>query len=225
MPHLAFDVYGTLIDHHGTYEWFARRGIAQARELLTQWREKQLEYTFRRALMRTYADFPTCTREALLFVCARHGIVLTAADLDELLALYRQLPAYPDVAAGLTELQRQGVPCWAFSNGRGDDVQALLDQAGLAPLITGVVSLLDIRTYKPDPAAYAYFRQRAATGEDPVWLISSNPFDLIGGKATGMRTIWVRRQATALFDPWGERPDAEVRDIGGISAVLDAMSG
>jgi len=222
MPHLAFDVYGTLIDPLGLLSWFESHGVLQARDLVVLWREKQLEYTFRRALMRTYADFPTCTRDALIYACERHGVALTSGDLDDVIGRYRTLPAYPDVAAGLTDLRRSGLPCWAFSNGRGDDVQALMDRAGLAPLISGVVSLLDIRTYKPDPAAYAYFRERAATGNDEVWLISGNPFDLIGAKAAGMRTIWLRRQISTIFDPWGERPDAEVRTIGEINGVVGA---
>ena len=220
MPHLAFDVYGTLIDPLGLLSWFEARSVPQTRELVAQWREKQLEYTFRRALMRDYADFPTCTREALIQVCERHGLVLSAAELADVIGRYRTLPAYADVAVGLTGLRRLGLPCWAFSNGRGDDVQALMDHAGLAPWITGVVSLHDIRTYKPDPAAYAYFRDRAATGADAVWLISGNPFDLIGAKAAGMRTIWVRRQETTIFDPWGGRPDAVVRGIGEIIDVV-----
>lgn len=220
MPHLAFDVYGTLIDPLSLLSWFEARGVPQARELMVQWREKQLEYTFRRALMRDYADFPTCTRDALMHVCERRALGLSAAAVDEVIGCYRTLPAYPDVADGLARLRRSGLSCWAFSNGRGDDVQALMDHAGLSPWITGVVSLSDIRTYKPDPAAYAYFRERAATGEDEVWLVSGNPFDLIGAKAMGMRTIWIRRQATTIFDPWGGRPDAEVCRFGEIAAVL-----
>ena len=68
---LAFDVYGTLIDPLGiaaTLQGFiGERAIPFAQA----WRDKQLEYLFRRALMRDYRDFPTCTRQSLEFVDTR----------------------------------------------------------------------------------------------------------------------------------------------------------
>ncbi|MGD8576862.1 MAG: haloacid dehalogenase type II, partial [Thiohalophilus sp.] len=64
-PVLAFDIYGTLIDTHGVVEELQSRIGDRAWDFSRRWREKQLEYTFRRGLMKNYIDFPTCTRQAL----------------------------------------------------------------------------------------------------------------------------------------------------------------
>jgi 2-haloacid dehalogenase len=37
----------------------------QASAFLCRWREKQLEYSFRRGLMRRYENFAVCTRQVL----------------------------------------------------------------------------------------------------------------------------------------------------------------
>jgi 2-haloacid dehalogenase len=60
---LAFDVYGTLVDPFGMAKPLAHDLGAKATEFADCWREKQLECSFRRSLMRNYADFSICTSE------------------------------------------------------------------------------------------------------------------------------------------------------------------
>jgi len=59
---LAFDIYGTLIDPHGVVDELRQLLGDKAPEFSRVWREKQLEYTWRRGLMRRYEDFGVCTR-------------------------------------------------------------------------------------------------------------------------------------------------------------------
>jgi len=54
---LAFDVYGTLVDPSGMAVHLSADLGVKATEFADYWREKQLEYSFRRGLMRNYADF------------------------------------------------------------------------------------------------------------------------------------------------------------------------
>jgi 2-haloacid dehalogenase len=54
---LAFDVYGTLVDPSGMAAHLAPDLGAKAAEFADCWREKELEYSFRRGLMHNYADF------------------------------------------------------------------------------------------------------------------------------------------------------------------------
>lgn len=58
-PVLAFDVYGTLIDTQGVTTELERRltDASKAGEFAKRWREKQLEYSFRHALMGAYVPF------------------------------------------------------------------------------------------------------------------------------------------------------------------------
>jgi 2-haloacid dehalogenase len=71
---LAFDVYGTLIDPFHMEEHLRAAFGEKAREASELWRTKQLEYSFRRALMKKYRNFGECTAQALRFVSAQLGI-------------------------------------------------------------------------------------------------------------------------------------------------------
>lgn len=214
---LAFDVYGTLVDTAGVAEALGPLAGERAAAFARRWRAVQLEYSFRRALMRDYRDFAVCIAQAFDAVCLEYGLAPGHAQREALLALYRSLPAFPDAVPALRRLaasQGRVVRRYAFSNGRLDDVQSLLGHAGLAGALEGVVSLEPARTYKPDPAAYAWFCRQAATAGTQPWLISANPFDVLGALACGWQAAWIRRSRDAVFDPWGVPPSATFSDLG-----------
>ena len=140
---LAFDVYGTLVDTAGVRRALAAEigeiGLAAeigeselAAKLAARWREKQLEYSFRRALMRAYADFSICARDALVAVCAEIGIDLPPAARARLLAAHARLPLFADVRPALEALTRAEIPLFAFSNGARAAVREVLENGGAA---------------------------------------------------------------------------------------------
>ena len=67
---LAFDVYGTLIDTHGVVTLLEELVGDKAKEFSRTWRDKQLEYSFRKGLMQNYETFAVCTSQALDYTCA-----------------------------------------------------------------------------------------------------------------------------------------------------------
>lgn len=204
---IAFDVYGTLVDPLAMRAPLAPLAGDRADQLAALWRRKQIEYAFRRALMRRYEPFAVCTLDALRFAAATLGILLDAAGESRLLDAYGRLPLFPDVAASLHSLRSAGATLVAFSNGAEAAVRALLDHAGIAHLLDDVISVDDLRTFKPDPAVYLYLAQRLARPPGQVWLVSANGWDVIGAAACGLRTAWLARDPDALYDPWGGRPD------------------
>ena len=62
---LAFDVYGTLIDTQAVVEKLQDIRGYKDKGFSDTWRQKQLEYSFRRGLMQQYENFAVCTRHAL----------------------------------------------------------------------------------------------------------------------------------------------------------------
>jgi 2-haloacid dehalogenase len=210
---LAFDVYGTLIDTDGVVEALQRIIGDKAERFSKTWRDKQLEYSFRRGLMQNYENFAICTSQALDYTCLFYNVLLTSSQKDELLGIYRILPAFSDVKEGLNNLQTAGFGLYAFSNGKADALEMLLDNAGIKDLFQGIVSVDDLKTFKPSPATYCHFlRQAKATG-DSAWLISSNPFDVIGAISAGMKAAWVQRSPDAVFDPWGIEPTITINNL------------
>jgi 2-haloacid dehalogenase len=210
---LAFDVYGTLIDTHGVVVMLGKHVGEKASEFSRIWREKQLEYSFRRGLMQNYQNFAVCTSDALDYTCAYFKASLSQGDKQELLDAYKVLPAFDDVKEGLDLARKAGFRMFAFSNGSAEAVQALLINAGIREYFIDVVSVDEMKSFKPNPGVYCHFLRRAgATGAD-AWLISSNPFDVIGAISSGMRAAWVQRTPEALFDPWGIEPTLTVTSL------------
>jgi 2-haloacid dehalogenase len=219
---LAFDVYGTLIDTAGVVTELDSLVGDRAVEFARLWREKQLEYSFRRGLMQNYADFSVCTRDALDYACGHHGLAMGQQDKERLLAAYRTLPAFTDAAPGLENLKGEPYRLFAFSNGSAAAVGQLLRHAGLAEYFEEVISVDEIKSFKPNPAVYCLFLRRAGAAGSESWLISSNPFDVIGAISAGMRAAWVKRDPKAIFDPWDIRPTRTLNSLLELPDVIAA---
>ncbi|HXZ81698.1 MAG TPA: haloacid dehalogenase type II [Terriglobales bacterium] len=214
MPHaLGFDVYGTLVDVHALVEQLRSFAGDQAQHLSELWRQKQVEYAFRRGLMRNYQDFGVCTAQALTFALRSLKINLPEADELRMLSQYLNLPPYSDVVSGLEILKANGHRVVAFSNGTEKTVHSVLDNAGILSLFSEVISVDDLKTFKPDPRVYEYLAERLGRDKGSVWLVSSNAWDVIGAKSAGLKAAWIRRKEEAVFDPWEIEPDVVVHDL------------
>jgi 2-haloacid dehalogenase len=209
---LAFDVYGTLIDPFGISQGLQEMAGDKTPALAQLWRDKQIEYLFRRALGRGYQPFSVCTGQALDYAAKQLQVELSGDDRQKLLEKYRQLPAYSEVAAALRQLKNAGCRNYAFSNGEPDDLARLLAHAGLDEALDGIISVHDVQSFKPDPAVYAHFLKETGSTREETWLVSGNPFDVIGAHLAGWHTAWVKRNPAAQFDPWGIAPDVIVAD-------------
>lgn len=222
MTTLGFDVYGTLIDTAGIARELTAFVGDRAPEFAAAWRAKQLEYAFRRGLMQNYRDFSVCTRQALDFVCSVFGAPIDEPARLALMGAYRTLPAYPDAREGLARLRAAGLRLFAFSMGRASDVQGLLENAGLAAFFDGSITLEEVQLFKPSPAAYAHFLRRTGTRGGDAWLVSGNPFDVIGAVSAGMNGAWVKRSRDAVVDPWEIGPTVTVESL---PELADALQG
>jgi len=217
---IAFDVYGTLIDPFDVSTKLNEYIGDQAPQFIQIWRDKQVEYLFRRGLMRVYRDFSACTRHALEFTDERLRTGLSADAMDVMMAIYRVLPAYPGVSEALEQLKAKNCRMYAFSNGQPDDLEHLLAHAGLSEHLDGIVSVHDVQSFKPDPAVYQHFLDSTNGSANDTWLVSGNPFDVIGAHASGWRTAWLKRDPTAVFDPWGVTPTVTVAELAELADAL-----
>lgn len=210
---LAFDIYGTLINPHGVVDELSRHVGERAQEFSNVWRDKQLEYTWRRALMQRYQNFPVCTRQALDYADTLLQTGLGDTAKASLMEVYRVLPAYDDVPVSLQSLADAGFRMFGFSNGVADAISGLLEHAGIDQYFEGVVSVDALQTFKPDPDVYHHFIEVADAQAENCWLVSSNGFDVIGAVSAGMKAAWLRRSESVVFDPWEFEPTLVVRGL------------
>jgi len=204
---LAFDMYGTTFDLGGlsdTLKALPAVGEAKEPQFNSTWRFKQLEYTFRRTCMGRYEPMSNCTKQALDYCCEMFNVELTAEEKEKLCIAYQSLPAFPDCKEGLEALKSAGHRCYAFSNGTRPEVTNLIKNAGLEDCFKDIVVVDDMRkpTFRPDPKTYRYFQSCAKSNVGSTWLVSSNPFDIIGAATVGWKTAWLKRGQEAVFDPW-----------------------
>ena len=218
-PTFALDIYGTLINPLAIKSALAKYAGDKADTMAESWRTKQLEYSFRRGLMGTYRNFTSVTRAALDYACAFHNVEISEADKTTLMNLYRALDAFDDTALALAKLKRNGAILHAFSNGVADDIAALLKHTGIEKVISSVISADTVKTFKPDPRVYSHFMDMTKTDSKSTWLVSSNPFDLIGAGACGWNTVWVKRDKHAVFDPWEQEPTATVSNLSELATL------
>ncbi len=211
---IGFDIYGTLVDPLEMNEHLRPVvGEELADRFSELWRQKQVEYTFRRALMRRYEDFGVCTRQALSHTANVLSVGISEKDREKLIEEYQNLRPFPDVVPGIEALKSGGHRLVAFSNGVEATARTLLDRAGVLPHLEEVISVDDLKTFKPDPQVYEYLARRLGAEPSETWLISSNPFDVIGAKSAGLKSAWVQRNPNVRFDPWDIEPDLVVPDL------------
>ena len=220
---VAFDIYGTLIDTQAVLTRLTELVGDKAPAISKAWRQKQLEYSFRRGLMGDYCDFSVCTRQALVFSCREQGVEATDELVASAMQAYADLDAFADVPAGLAALHGQGLQLHAFSNGSRTTVQRLLERAGIAHYFSSVVSVEDVRSFKPDPAVYQHLLRSCGVSAAQLCLVSSNPFDVLGAAHAGLRSAWLRRDPASLFDPWERQPDIILEGFAEMTKRLPAL--
>lgn len=220
----VFDAYGTLFDVTAAARALAaapgREGFAAVwQQVAADWRLKQLEYSWLRAVTGDYVDFWQLTQDGLDWALARAGLSdpsLRAALLD----LYWRLAAYPEVPAVLARLKSAGLTCAILSNGSPAMLEAAVASAGLGPQLDAVLSVAEVATFKPSPRVYDLVGRHLGTPPGAVLFVSSNGWDVCNAAAYGFRTLWVNRGGLPV-DRLPGQPDHIAADLTAVPALLE----
>ncbi len=203
---LALDVYGTLMDTTSVKMILRDMFDEKADQLSELWRSKQLEYSFRRGLMNQYVDFSIVTQQALEYAVQQMGLNTDEDQRRKLIGSYERLSSFADVKVSIVKLKNHGFKLYAYSNGSKSAVSDLLKQAEILESLDGVVSMEDVKSFKPNPTGYKYFNEKTSTEKSDTWMVSGNSFDVIGAANYGMKTVWLKRDQNSVWDPMGFEP-------------------
>ena len=102
-------------------------------------------------------------------------------------------------------------------------LEAVVAHNRLGERLRAVISVDEVRTFKPHPAVYALGAARLGLPRDAIGFVSSNGWDVAGAKAFGFRVVWVNRQG-APAEELGVVPDLEVRDLAQLARRRSAAS-
>ncbi|SDE83988.1 haloacid dehalogenase type II [Limimaricola pyoseonensis] len=215
---IVFDAYGTLFDVNGAARMAAREsGDAFARgweKLSADWRDRQLHYTWLRAITGQHVDFGHVTADALTWAMEANGI--DDPNLRaRLLALYDELPAYPEVREVLSALKDKGHKVAILSNGTPGMLEKAVGSAGIGKHLDAVLSVEEVGVYKPDARVYDLVGQRFGCDKEEVLFVTSNFWDAAGATGYGFITAWVNRDGAARDRLWS-RPTHALPNLTGI---------
>jgi 2-haloacid dehalogenase len=189
----VFDAYGTLLDVNSAV---ARNSAAigeNADALSALWRQRQLEYTWTRSLMKQYADFWEVTEDALEYALNTFGLSGRAGLKDSLMNSYLALTAYPGVGETLRTLRSRGLTTAILSNGTPKMLKEALLANNLMSCIDLCLSVDELKIYKPDPRVYQLACTQLGVPAQQICFISSNAWDLAGAASFGLNAVWLNR--------------------------------
>ncbi|RXZ02360.1 haloacid dehalogenase type II [Fictibacillus sp. S7] len=209
----VFDVYGTLFDVHSVKEkceeFFPEKGA----QISQDWRKKQIEYSNLRQLMGNYETFSTVTRDALRYAIKKNQGERSEQIEKELMDAYLKLTHYPETESVLSQLSDKTLAI--FSNGSHDMLDPLVHQSGLTRLFDFVISIDEVKQYKPTPASYYHVLKTLNVKRDEVLFMSSNGWDISGAKNFGFHTAWINRNDLPV-EELNLFPDVIYSDLNGI---------
>ena len=218
-----FDAYGTLFDVAAAARSAAAEPafehIAEDWPVLAeQWRLKQLQYTWLRAITDTHTDFWEVTQNGLDWALERTGHAGDPALRARLLALYWELEAYAEVPAMLGALKAAGLNTAILSNGSPDMLHGAVQSAGIKDVLDACLSVQSVGVFKPDARVYDLVGQRFDAAKQEVLFVSSNGWDAAGATGYGFVTAWVNRADEPVDRlPWS--PQHILTDLTGIPAL------
>lgn len=219
---VVFDAYGTLLDVNAAMQREAARLGPRWEALSAEWRAKQLEYAWVRSLTGAahHEDFWLCTRDALNFVFARHGIN-DAPLAKALMEAYRTLPTYPEVPGVLRAIREKGIAVAILSNGTPGMLADAVAAAGIEPLVDEVLSVESVGVFKPDPRVYRLATRQFGCSPEQLVFVSGNAWDAQAAQAFGMQVVRVNRTGTP--DEYG-LSEAGVPALGDLDGLIGLVS-
>ncbi len=214
----VFDAYGTLFDFASAAAACEDELGENVKPLTALWRDKQLQYTWLRALQQRHADFWQVTGDALDYALDTLGLASPGLR-DRLINLYLSLDTFPEVPAVLAELKARGFVTAILSNGTPPMLAAAVRSAGLTDLLDAVLSIEDAGVYKPHPSVYQLAVTHLRMPARAIAFQSSNAWDAYAASAFGMRVVWCNRYGQRAERLPGS-PDAVISSLVELPTLL-----
>ena len=191
---LAFDIFGTVVDWHGSIarEVGALYPQVDSDAFALAWRDGYYPAMARvRSGELGWTRIDELHRIILDGILPRFGLdQLNEAERQHLNRAWHRLNAWPDSVEALTRLKTRFTIC-TLSNGNIGLLTNMAKRAGLP--WDCILSAEVFRAYKPDPATYLGVAQTFDAAPDEVMLVAAHQEDLEAARACGLQTAYIER--------------------------------
>ena len=217
---VAFDIVETTFSLETLRPRLSAQGIPGA--CLETWFARTLRDAFALAATDTYAGFRDIASATLAEVAREHGRDLAKAGLDAVLDGFGQLDPHPDAAEAFRALRGADIRIAALSNGAAETTQALLQRGGLAPFVERVISVAEIRQWKPRRGLYLHAAEVLGVAPAALALVATHAWDVHGAKCAGLVAGFVARGQS--FPGTMADPDVIGQSLADVASGIAAMS-
>lgn len=214
----VFDAYGTIFDFAAAARGCGDDLGGMTEKLTGIWRDKQLQYTWLRALQNRHVDFWQVTGDALAFALETLGIDRLGLH-DRLMRLYLTLASFPEVPEMLKRLKSAGIRTAILSNGSPAMLDAAVKGAQIGDLLDHVLSVEEVGVYKPHPKVYQLAVDRLGVPASAISFQSSNAWDAYAASAFGMKVVWCNRYGQRRERLPGQ-PDFEIKSLSELPGLI-----
>ena len=226
MKVLAFDIFGTVVDWHGSImrEVQTLYPHVDANAFALAWRAG-----YQPAMARVRSGELGWTRIDELHRLILETLLpqfdllhLNEVERSHLNRVWHRLEAWPDSVAGLQRLKKKYTIC-SLSNGNIGLLTNMAKRAGLP--WDCVLSAEVFRAYKPDPVTYLGVAQVFDLSAHEVMLCAAHHDDLLAARSCGLRTAYIERPLEfGALQPKDVSPqarnDLHARDIHTLADLL-----
>jgi 2-haloacid dehalogenase len=158
-------------------------------------------------------------RDALQYALDVHGVEISTAERDEILAVYHELDVFDDVRDGIERLRDGGYDCYVVSNGNPEMLASMVEHADIGDLLEDTISADEVRTFKPAAEIYRHAAARTGTPIDGIVHVTAGWFDVMGARHAGAQAAWVDRKSTP-WEPFGLEPDLTIETFHELAETL-----
>lgn len=216
---VALDIIDTVFPLEPLRQELMQLGLPQGG--LETWFATGLRDAFALSAAGDFVPLPRVLSAALEEVLAQQGKSAPEADRTALVQQMKQLPPRPDAREALQTIADAGMRIVAISNGPRASTESMLKGGGLDHLVAEVLSVEDVKVFKPRREVYQHVVRSAGVNADDIALIAVHAWDLNGAKAAGFTTAYVAGKRP--FSPLMRRPDLEAQSLAEAARQLVAL--
>ena len=218
---ILFDVNETLLDLKPVKESVGK-ALGGRPELAPFWFTTLLQYSLVTTVADQYLDFAEIGAACLRMVAKNYGIELSEDVAKKAIAPMRSLPPHPDVVPALERLRHAKYRLVTLTNSSKAAVADQINNAGLSEFFEALLSVEDMKKYKPHAEVYRWAANRVGANVSDCLLVAAHGWDVAGAKWAGMKTAFVARPGQQMF-PLGPSPDITISSLAELPGELERL--
>jgi len=216
---IIFDVNETLLDLRPMQSSISK-ALQGRDDLLPLWFSMMLHHSLVDTATERFHSFGEIGVAALMMVAEINNISLSKEQAREAIVTpLRSLPPYADVKEGLQALKDKGYKLASLTNSSNKGVMTQFENAGLTQYFDEILSVENIKIYKPDLRVYNWALEKIGAAPQEALMAAAHGWDIAGIKASGMQAAFISRPGKVVY-PLAIAADYTVGDLLELSDVL-----